>query len=134
MLKRHLVRCLGMVVLLLAVLFVGPVFAQQVPIEYQPLANLARDVAGIALVTGILIFSVKQSMHPDPKDWLFKQNPWLVNLSAFVISVAVAVIGAWLNMMSFEARAVIEYVWKGVFSAAVATFGYEFSKNVGRSG
>jgi len=132
MLKVRVLPLIVMVALLMVVLFVGPVLAQQVPIEYQPLANLALDVAGIALVTGILIFSVKQSMPPASKDWLFKQNPWLVNLSAFVISIAVAVIGAWLNVMSFELRAVTEYVWKGLFSGAVATFGYEFQKNLGR--
>lgn len=132
MLSKRLLPLVVMVTLFAAVIFVGPVLAQELPIEYQPLGQLALDVAGIALVTGILIFSAKQSMPPAGTDWLFKQNPWLVNLSAFVISVGVALLGAWLNVMSFEARAVTEYVWKGFFSGAVATFGYEFQKNLGR--
>jgi hypothetical protein len=119
-------------ILVLAML-VMPAAAQETPVEYQPLAKLAVDVVGIAVITGILFFLVRQSLPPDAKDWLFRENPWLVNLLVVVTSVAIANLGAWLNLMAFQPRTVTEYVWKGLFSAAVATFGYEFTKNLGRS-
>lgn len=106
----------------------------ETPIEYQPLSTLATDVAGIAVATGLLFFLIRKALPEAARIWYFDQHPWLVNLSVIVVSVGLAVLGAWLNALGFEPRSIIEYIWLGLFSAAVATLGYEFSKNLGRNG
>lgn len=123
------------VILMVLLLCATPVVAQQpadTPIEYQPLTQLAIDVAGIALATGLLFFLLKKGLPDAVKTWYFDDHPWLVNVSVIVVSVGLSVLGAWLNWLGWEPRSIVEYVWKGLFSAAVATLGYEFSKNLGR--
>jgi len=121
------------VVLLLCAI---PVVAQESadqPLDYQPLSQLAIDVAGIAIATGLLVFLLKKGLPDQARIWYYDDHPWLVNVSVIVVSVGLSVLGAWLNWLGWEPRSVVEYVWKGLFSAAVATFGYEFSKNLGRN-
>jgi len=102
-------------------------------LEYQPLSVLLKDVAGIAVFVGVFFFLLKRSLPPTVRTWYFEQRSWLVNASVIALSVAAANLGAWLNVLGFQPRSVVEYVWMGLFSAAVATLGYEFSKNLGRS-
>lgn len=108
------------------------VYAQDVPSEYQPLGELLLDVGGIAFAVGLLFFVVKLAMPPQAKMWLYDDRPWLVNALVIVISIGAANLGAWLNWEAFEARSVVEYIWKGLYSAGVSTFGYEWLKNLGR--
>jgi len=100
--------------------------------EYQPLSELAIDVAGIAVVVGVTFFLIRKALPPKAREWYFSKRPWLVNLSVIVTSVGAAMVGAWLNALGFAPRDATEYAWLGLFSAAVATLGYEFSKNLGR--
>lgn len=97
--------------------------------EFAPLGDLARDVVGIGVIVGLLLFLLRKVLPPRVRDWYFEQHPWLVNLSAVVVSVGIALLGAWLNALGFEPRNVVEYIWLGLFSAAVGTLGYEFSDN-----
>lgn len=101
-------------------------------VEYQPLGELAIDVAGIAIVVGVLFFLLRKVLWPGAYYWFFEKNPWFVNLAVVAVSVGLAMLGAWLNALGFEPRSVVEYAWLGVFSAAAATLGYEFVKNLGR--
>ena len=100
--------------------------------EYQALSALLVDVAGIGTVVAIFFFLVKQSIPPEAQEWYFKARPWLVNASVIAASVGLAFVGAWLNLQAFAPRLAVELVWKGLFSAAVATLEYEFSTNLGR--
>lgn len=100
--------------------------------DFELLSVLAVNVAGIAVVVGLLFFILKVSLSPDAYEWLFKDHPWLVNIGVVVASVSISILGAWLNWESFEMRSVAEYIWRGMWSAGIGTLGYEFSKNVGR--
>jgi hypothetical protein len=102
------------------------------PLEYQPLSVLLQDVAGIAVFVGVLFFLLRKSLPPAARGWYFGERPWLVNASVVLLSIAAAILGAWLNVLGFQPRSVVEFVWMGLFSAASATFGYEFVKNLGR--
>lgn len=101
--------------------------------DFEPLVVLAISVGGIATVVGVVFFLLRKSLPPVPRAWLFEDRPWLVNLGVVVFSVGISFLGAWLNWAPFEMRSSVEYVWRGLFSAAVSTFGYEFSKNLGRA-
>ena len=129
---RRFLMLVLIVILFVGLMFAVPVLAQDGAPAYEPLADLALDVGGIALVVGILFYLLRKSLPETPRDWLFEQNEWLVNLGVVLLSVGVANVGAWLNLMAFQPRTVTEYIWKGLFSAAAATFGYEFTKNLGR--
>lgn len=100
--------------------------------QFHPLAQLAIDVAGIAFVVGVLFFLLKKVLPPKAREWLFEGRPWLVNIGVILLSVGVAFVGAWLNFYVFKARTNVEIAWKGLYSAAVCTLGYEFTKNLGR--
>lgn len=100
--------------------------------EYEPLGDLLQDTAGIGFFVGLLLFVGKIALPPKAAEWYYDKNEWLVNLTAVLLSVGGANLGAWLNLMAFDARSVVEYIWKGMLSAGVATFGYEFLKNLGR--
>lgn len=101
--------------------------------EFQPLRELAVETGGIAFVVGLLFYLVKKVLPPKAKGWLFDKHPWLVNLGVVGASIGVAFLGAWLNLRDFAARANVELVWLGCFSAAVSTWSYEFAKNgIGR--
>lgn len=124
---------LAVVAVLMSLVMVAPAAAQSTPPDYEPLRDLAIDVGGIAFIVGLLIFLVKSSLPDGPRLWLFDERPWLVNSAAIILSMGISVMGAWLNLMQLEPRSVVEYVWRGLFSAAVATLGYEFGKNLGRN-
>lgn len=97
--------------------------------EFKQLKDLAITTGGIAFVVGLLFFLLKKVLPPKAKEWFFDRHPWLVNLGVVALSVGVAFLGAWLNVAGMGARASVELVWLGLFSAGVSTFGYEFVKN-----
>lgn len=131
---RERVIVVSLLCLALPFLFSDTVRAGGETLEYQPLGELAVDVAGIGLVVSLLFFLVRKALPPEAREWYFEDHPWLVNLSVIVVSVGVALLGAWLNALGFQPRSVVEYIWLGLFSAAVATLGYEFTKNISASG
>lgn len=130
---RARIVIVSVIVVVLPLLFAsGSLAGGQTQTDFAPLGELARDVAGIGVIVGLLFFLIRKVLPPAANQWYFEDHPWLVNLSVVIVSVGLAILGAWLNALSFEPRNVAEYIWLGLFSAAVATLGYEFSDNLGR--
>ena len=102
--------------------------------DFQPLGALLVDTVGIAFAVGLLIFLLRKSLPPEARQWYFEAHVWLVNVTVVVFSVGLSFLGAWLNLQAFQPRASVELVWRGLFSAGVNTWGYEWVKNLGRDG
>lgn len=101
--------------------------------EFQPLTDLALSITGIGFIVALILFLIKRALPEDDKAWFFDEHPWLVNTFTILLSIGIAFLGAYLNSLPFDGRSCVEYVWRGLFSAAVGTLGYELTKNIGRS-
>jgi len=96
--------------------------------EFEKLSIMLLDTAKIAFVVGLLVYLIRK-MLPD-KYWLWLlDRPFIVNIFVILSSVGLSFLGGWLNLLIFQPREIVEYIYFGLFSAGTNSLGYEFIKN-----
>jgi len=96
--------------------------------EFEKLSVMLLDTTKIAFVVGLLIYLINKVLSPKLFFWL-TERPYVTNIFVVVSSIGLSFLGAWLNLLSFQPRVIVEYIYFGLFSAGVNTMGYEFIKN-----
>ena len=96
--------------------------------EYEKLSIVLLDTAKIAFVVGLLVYLIRKMLPDDYWLWLM-DRPFIVNIFVILASVGLSFLGGWLNLLTFQAREIVEYIYFGLFSAGISTLGYEFQKN-----
>ncbi len=96
--------------------------------NYEPLYIMLLDTGKIAFVVGLLVYLIRK-MLPAEYLQLVDERPFGTNIFIIFSSILLAFLGAWLNVFTFKAREIVEYIYFGLFSAGINTLGYEFIKN-----
>jgi len=96
--------------------------------NFESLGSMLIDTGKIAFVVGLLVYIIRRTLPYTYWAYLDKR-PYITNIFVVVSSIGLAVLGNWLNFLTFKPREIVELIYFGVFSAGMNSLGYEFIKN-----